>query len=147
MVENQTIPLSEIETESLPEGLLFFLKNLSEADYKKMTDELEGLEYDNLTERFGYALNDFSYGFLSFLFPDGSEDPKVVDVLRKKRKEFLIDHPEQELSKGAASGIIAYDGRFIPQETWDKLTLPQRFNDLVGPTCFHYETNVPGYGE
>lgn len=83
------------------------------------------------------GIEDLSYEELQRLFPDGSGDPQVAEILRNKRAEHLGVQEQK-------GGVIGFDGRVMPRDQWEKATPAQRRGWLVGSTCSHYEGGVPG---
>src|SRR5258706_6642414 len=104
------------------------------------------MDLGKLKKHMGGDINEVSYEFLETLFIDGSDSQEVANVLRTKRQEYLRNHPEKQVAKGAGEGIITYDGRFISREMWNSATDSEKRGALVGSTCFHYNSDTPGMG-
>jgi hypothetical protein len=145
-----------------PKSLQYF-QNLME-DYEGLIVErelLRNMKISDIEARIGGKIDEFSYQVLKLLFPDGlsdeDKDDEVKDrekkieseifgnTLREKRREYLKSHPDEEIGKGADKGVSTYDGRFIPIATYLKMTMRERFAEIMGPRCCHWE-EVPGFG-
>ena len=120
---------------------------LSEVDLTQLLTNLEKLGLAELTEFFGGSIEELSYELLRIILPSGSDDEEVATILREKRKMYLKSHPNEILASKARRGVIAYDGRFMPEAEWKALPLNERLAVTVGPTCSHYAGHVPGYGD
>ena len=72
-----------------------------------------------------------SYEELSAKYPDGSDDPKIADLLRKKRGE-AVKPAEPEY-------YINPRGQVIGAKKGEKLTDEKLREICVGDTCDHYE--------
>lgn len=83
---------------------------------------------------------ELSYKELSELYPQGSDDPEVVELLRQKRTEVRKDIPP-------VGYAIGPDGRIYSQQEYDRMTPAQRRGLCVGSTCSHYEGDVPGMSD
>lgn len=105
--------------------------------------ELSGMPLGQVEMRIGGSLDDLPYQTLQTLFIDGSDDQKVAGILRSKRSQYLLVHPEEQKSRGASKGIITFDGRFIPKGVWQTATDSEKRGALVGSTCFHYNSDTP----
>lgn len=128
--------------------------------FKKYSDNLRGkkvdplvevnnlanMKLDQLKKHMGGNINELPYELLQTLFIDGSDSAEVADVLKLKRKEYLLNHPEKQMARGASEGIITYDGRFISKEVWNTASDSEKRGALVGSTCFHYNSDTPGMG-
>ena len=108
--------------------------------------KLSELGVNRLNQRLNGDINDLQYCFLRTLFPDGSEDEEVANILRKKRTEYLKTHPEERIARGASVGIIGFDGRFYTMEQYEGMTDSEKRGVFVGSTCFHYNSETPGMG-
>lgn len=100
-----------------------------------------------LKERMGGDITEIPYDFLRTIFPTGSSDESVVNILRKKRTDYLKLHPEEQKIKDADKGVIGFDGRFYPETAWEKMTPAERRGVVVGTTCFHYNSDTPGMSD
>ncbi|KKT35847.1 MAG: hypothetical protein UX12_C0020G0003 [Candidatus Collierbacteria bacterium GW2011_GWC1_45_47] len=136
------------ETDKVPEWFGKYTDKLRQekTDLLAEVDRLSEMNLENLTQHIGGNVNELPYEFLQTIFIDGSDDPRVADILREKRGEYLKSHPEKQVAKGASEGIIAHDGRFIPKALWDTATDSEKRGVMVGSTCFHYNSETPGMG-
>lgn len=148
MSEKNFTELNQLgELPSAYQKLERMLTNLTPDSYKILVERYQNSNLEQLSEEWDMPIEEMPYTLLRLLLPDGSDDASVANVLRAKREEYLIINPDQKISPDASKGVIAYDGRFIPWQQYLEMTPAQRFEVTVGPTCFHYNTNVPGYGE
>lgn len=140
--------LKESEVANIPAWYGQYTDRLRESneDLLAEVDRLSHMTLDQLEDKLGGKIEELPYEFLQTMFIDGSDHPEVADVLRRKRQGYLKDHPEQEVAKGAAEGIITFDGRFVPKKLWDTATDSEKRGALVGSTCFHYNSDTPGMG-
>ena len=136
--------------EQPPSWFLSFAQELSQnvdvADLRAYIQKVEGLSLQDLNELIGGNFAELPYSFMRKVLPDGSDDEQVANIFRTKREAYLVDHPEDKQGGNAAEGVVGQDGRFMQIDDWNTLTPADRFIWLVGPTCFHYNTDVPGYG-
>ena len=98
--------------------------------------KLDSLSLVDLNIKFGGDIRGLQYDFLRTLFPTGSDNSEVAEILRKKREEYLKEHPEEQVARGASEGIIGFDGRFYPKSEWDKMTAAQRREKNGGNNLF-----------
>lgn len=138
-----------------PDWFLSYAEKLGQKMGEHVTDELlaeyikqvEGLSLTELNTLIGGNFADLPYEIMLAVLPDGSDDEEVSDIFRAKRESYLVEHPEEKKGGNASEGVIGQDGRFMHIDDWNTLSPGDRFVWLVGPTCFHYNTDVPGYGD
>lgn len=89
-----------------------------------------------MAERDEKDLGQLSYKELQGLFPEGSDDPRVADLLRQKRTEATKFQP-----KGY---YVGPDGRIhhLSEEEYNKLSDFEKREICVGDTCFHQRQDV-----
>jgi len=144
MAEIKAVP---IEVSCPPDWFLKYSESL--VDDRRLAEEqksLEGLGLDAIKARLGGDIKDLPYPSLQLLFPKGSDDEEVGAVLREKRTEFSMDHPEI-LNLGDSEGIISADGVVVLKSDYDKMTAAQKRGVMVGRTCFHYESGRRGMSD
>lgn len=120
--------------------------NRSNTDLLEEVRSLSGMSQSQLEGYLGGRIEELPYSVLQTLFIDGSDDRRVADVLRRKRAEYLEDHPEEAVARGASEGIITFDGRVISKKKWNSASDSEKRGALVGSTCFHYNSDTPGMG-
>lgn len=130
-----------------PEWYQKFAERLSLGEFSKTIKKLDTMNFTELKCYLGGDIRELPYEFLQILFPDGSDNIRVAIFLRQQREKYLIVHPEQEQGRGATEGVIGYDGRFVHISVWNELSPADRFVLLVGTTCFHYNSDTPGFGD
>ena len=143
--------LQKMDMSNLPGWLVAYYTKVSQdhgvSGYDEYVAFVENLSLPELNARLGVKFEDLSYNDMRAVLPDGSEDEQVSDIFRNKREEYITEHPEEMQGKGAAEGVIGYDGRFIPLSDWETLTPDDKFAILVGMTCFHYNSDMAsGFG-
>jgi len=102
------------------------------------------MDLDTLKARLGGDLKDVPYKTLLAVLPY-SEIPQVGLELSNIRKNYLREHPEENVTK-QNSYYITYDGRVILDEG-QELTPAQKREITVGTTCFHYNSDTPGMSD
>lgn len=108
-------------------------------------DTLSKMDLKKLSDRMGGNFTDLPYEVMDTLLVDGSDVPEVVNVLRKKRTDYLKLHPEMTRGvPGADEGIITFNGRFINKAMWATASPSEKRSALVGTNCFHYNSGTPG---
>ena len=148
----ETPPNQQTEFKSQPDNdpPQWYQEFAAEVATKNITDvvgELANMNFTQLQAKMGGDIKDLPYELLQVVFPDGSENEEVAQFLREKRESYLKEHPEEAQGRGAANGIIGYDGRFYSYEYLKELKPADMFVILVGTTCFHYNSDTPGYGD
>ena len=149
---NNSVAIEQVpEAEVTPPGWFAqFAKELSEnaavTNLREYIATVEGLSLTELNQLIGGNFAELPYEFMRKVLPDGSDDDQVATIFRSKREEYLEKHPEEKQGGNAAEGVIGQDGRFMQIDDWNSLSPSDKFIVLVGPTCFHFNTDVPGYG-
>lgn len=132
---------------NVPEWLESFIAQSSEEQINALGDD-ESQTINQLNQQFGADLKELPYEYLMMLFPLGSESEEVAKLLREKRSQYLVDHPEEfKGNPDATEGMLSCDGQFMPMDKWRRLSPGEKFAWIVGRTCFHYNGDVSGYGD
>lgn len=117
----ETVPSTQPTVEEAPAGV--------EVVPQWFKDRFGGMSYDQLCAAVGGNIEELPYPILNALLPDGSNDSRIVDVLRSKKAG------EQKTSGVVTEVkpmITGYNGTVVNEEDFNKLPDEERAAFLHG---------------
>ncbi len=134
------------KVDTRPDWFKDYVKKIREEkrDILQELQKLSMMKLDEINKHIGGNFEDLPYEIMDTLLVDGSESKDVVDILIRKRTDYIKIHPEKTRGvSGADEGIITFNGRFINKKVWDTASDSEKRSAMVGTTCFHYNSGTP----
>ena len=124
--------------------LLKRVKNYDEFEQERKKEDaiVSEMTLSQLDLHIGGSTRGLPYQDLRCLLPNGSSDAVVGDILREKRRIYLLNHQDEVTSRDASKGVSTFDGRFISRAELQKMSAEELRGVFVGTTCSHYNSGA-----